>query len=467
MRFRHSGVQIILVFMALFTVSALAVLGLVYWQTAQLFQRELDQRVGFEVDRLTQIYNTSGRAAVIDDIQRSAENPRSAVYWFVDENGIKLAGTLDRISAIKASQDLGDGRVSLLFHDQSGDQRLRGQMRPMRAGEQIFVGHDFSVQDQLADSFITSSSLALLAILFMGAFGGWWVAHRTRYRLEEFNRLAERVMEGRLDQRIDWPRHHDEYDHLGDTINRMLDRIEGLVDAMREVGENIAHDLRTPLTRIRHQVELMQQKYHQGMSPSDAELSALLTHIDGVIDTFNALLSLARLETGVTPLEPVSVDLVALASEMVDLYAPVFEEHGARLSFNPDIREAPIMGNPALLQQALANLIENALHYGRSAPDQTVTLSIVQEKAAVSEASYAVYVADQGDGIAPDQMERALRRFGRLDPSRHHQGNGLGLPIVNAIMARHGGRLTLSAQKPHGLKVGLHFAPLSPRAHLD
>lgn len=467
MRLKNSGVQIILIYMALFSLSVFAVLFFVYWQTAQLLQQELDSRVGFEVDRLQQIYARNGAAALVEDLQRSADNPRAAIYWLVDDQGVKLAGTLDRIPQLTASQALGDGRISFSFSDQQGAQQLRGRLVALTAGEQLFVGHDFSARDRLTDSFLTSSAFGFLGVVGLGAFGGWAVMRRTRRRLGEFNQLAERVMAGHLDERMNWRRRHDEYDQIGDTINHMLERIEDLVTAMREVGENIAHDLRTPLTRVRHQLELMTQRLDQGQAVVQAEIDETLAQIDGIIDTFNGLLMLGRLETGVTEVKPSSVDLSALVEEMVELYEPAFEATGAEISCQLPSIPAYVHGNPALIQQAVANIMENALHYGARA-NGCIRVQIERRDATLSQERAAefwvVTIEDNGAGIEAAQIDRALRRFGRLDPSRHRQGNGLGLPIVKAIMERHGGYITLGPAQspPTGLRVELGFIASKP-----
>jgi signal transduction histidine kinase len=227
----------------------------------------------------------------------------------------------------------------------------------------------------------------------------------------------------------------------------MLDRIGELMHAMRDVSDNIAHDLRTPLNRIKNRIEIIAKRQADGQAIGGEDIATVMRDIDDVIVTFNALLSLSRLESGATPLAAAASDLVALVRDVVDLYEPLIEEAG--VSLHLDLPDTPVAAHVSapLLVQAMTNILDNALKYGLQ-PAGQMRIALTQKSDA-----YEICFSDDGAGIAPEEYARVLRRFGRLDAARASAGSGLGLPLVHAIATRHGGALRLEQNLPHGLVV--------------
>jgi signal transduction histidine kinase len=253
-------------------------------------------------------------------------------------------------------------------------------------------------------------------------------------------------MHGDLSQRVPLADTGDELDRLAGSLNTMLDRIEHLVAGLREVSDNIAHDLKTPLTRMRNRIDTTLRDAPDTETYRET-LIQTIEEADELIRTFNALLSIARLEAGAQVEEFDTFDLAALAADAVELYEPVAEGEGITVSLDAP-QPAQVKANRQLLAQATANLIDNAFKYARpESGDGAITVRI-----APGESQVRLIVADNGPGIPEDQRERALKRFARLETSRSRPGSGLGLSLVAAVARLHGGSIALEDNRP-GLRV--------------
>jgi signal transduction histidine kinase len=286
-----------------------------------------------------------------------------------------------------------------------------------------------------------------LIALGIGLIGGTVMSRNLLRRVEQVNRTSERVMTGNLSDRVPLHGTRDEFDQLAANLNRMLDQIERLMTAMREVTDDVAHDLRTPLSRLRARLERALVNPSAGMSEA---IRAAIDEADRLLATFNALLRIAELESGTHLDQTAPIDLSEVARSAAELYEPVAEEKGFTVSVvaEPGVR---ISGDWHLLSQALANLLDNALKY---AGGGEIELRVFNEnRQAILE------VADQGPGIPEADRQSVLDRFVRLEPSRTTPGNGLGLSLVRAIARRHDGSATLEDNRP-GLRVRLQFPRL-------
>ncbi len=294
--------------------------------------------------------------------------------------------------------------------------------------------------------------------LGIGLIGGTVMSRNLLRRVEQVNRTSERVMAGNLSDRVPLHGTRDEFDQLAANLNRMLDQIERLMTAMREVTDDVAHDLRTPLSRLRARLE--RALVPSGSDPSGADPSGCASHgeairaaieeADRLLATFNALLRIAELESGARLDQTTPVDLSEVARSAAELYEPVAEEQGFALSVvaEPGVR---ISGDWHLLSQALANLLDNALKY---AGGGRIELRVFHK-----DGQAILEVADHGPGIPEADRQSVLDRFVRLEPSRTTPGNGLGLSLVRAIARRHDGSVTLEDNRP-GLRVRLQFTSL-------
>jgi signal transduction histidine kinase len=265
-------------------------------------------------------------------------------------------------------------------------------------------------------------------------------------RLDQTNSSAAEIMAGNLTRRLPVSRAGDEFDSLAKNLNRMLDRIERLMKGMREVTDSVAHDLRSPLNRLRNRLEGMLK--HLPQEAEASEMESAIGEIDRLIATFNSLLLIAEAEAGLERSAMQRVDLSALARDVCELYAPVAEEGGLSL----DTELAPpieIDGNWNLLSQALANLVDNAIKYTPAGGRVTIATGRNNGGAVLS-------VADTGPGIPEEDRTRALERFVRLEASRNSAGSGLGLSLVAAVARLHEARLELSDNHP-GLRASMVF----------
>jgi signal transduction histidine kinase len=303
---------------------------------------------------------------------------------------------------------------------------------------------------------------SLAAIAALGIGGGLVMSRRMLGRIDIINRVAEEIMSGKRAQRIPLSGSGDEFDRLSETLNRMLDEIEQLVASVRASTVDIAHDLRSPLTRMRNRLE-MALLDHEDRDGRREAIEQAIAEADQCLATFAALLSIAEAEAGHAPAEMEPVDLGRLAADLVDLYGPLAEERGLRLSRAVD-GDAVVTGNRQLLFQAVSNLLDNAIKYTGPGGSVEVAAGPTAEGAEIA-------VGDTGPGISEGERERAIERFVRLDHGRATSGSGLGLSVVAAIARMHGAELVLddnrardnesgdneSGDNPPGLRATLRF----------
>jgi signal transduction histidine kinase len=293
-------------------------------------------------------------------------------------------------------------------------------------------------------------------MLLLGLVGGGLMSRNMLRRLDQINRTAADIIAGDLSRRVPVTRTHDEFDVLAESLNRMLDRIQRLMSGVREVTDSVAHDLRTPLTRLRNRLE--DTLRHQGAdSPQAGEIEAAMRETDQIITTFNALLLIAEADSGVMRGAMARIDLVPIADDMAELYAPLAEESGVTLEIKP-AGATVIEGNSSLISQALANLIDNAIKYTPQGGHIAVSTTMTPQGADLT-------VADTGAGIPAEQRAHVIERFVRLESSRNSPGTGLGLSLVAAVARLHGARLTLDDNAP-GLKATIHFPRRAPAARV-
>ncbi|MCE2571039.1 sensor histidine kinase [Motilimonas eburnea] len=308
----------------------------------------------------------------------------------------------------------------------------------------LLVGLIDDSQDALDQSFTTASLSALGAGMIFTLVVGFIFNARVLHRVRQINRLTSEVKAGRLQARLPISSEADEFDHIAMQINQMLDEIDELIGSVSSVTDNIAHDLRTPLSRLRIRVE--ETLTQDNLDEQDLEWRhALLQELDHIMDTFNAMLELSRLEKGVSGAEHKSCDLLAICQDVQDLILPIAEDKDQQIELK---HNAPckLNGDPNLLFRAIYNLVDNAVKYG---PPET--------KISIELHSDGVTIADNGLGIPEEEFDRVFRRLYRLDKSRHSSGFGMGLSIVKAIISLHQGTIELSDNHP-GLRIDIHFS---------
>ena len=305
------------------------------------------------------------------------------------------------------------------------------------------------------DGFAGTIELAMIIVaallLVLAALAAVLITRRTVGRIEQINATSRAIMLSGLDQRIPLRGSHDEWDRVAENLNQMLDRIETLMGEVKQVGDNVAHDLRTPLTRMRGRLE---KAYH---APRDSEADAALigdtiADLDAVLGMFASITRISEIESKARKGAFRELNLADVAGEVVELYDAAAEQVATRLSLAGE-SEVKVTGDRDLLFDAIANLVDNAVKHGRARGEVTVTCA-TREGAAV------IAIADNGPGIPADQRDQVFKRFYRLEQSRYTPGNGLGLSLAAAVACLHGADIALRDNTP-GLVVELRF-PASP-----
>lgn len=452
--FKTTGFRSALLYLGVFLVSVAILCSVLFIQTMTMLEQEIDNRTIYEIDLTKRLYQTMTRAEFTKQIDRRGRGPSSAVFWLATTDGVKLAGNLDLLPIIGATEDKGDGWIEFYFANiaQPGaKQVIRGRLVELDPDLRLFIGSDVGSRESLTTRSLRDMALVIFLTLILGLFGGAVMGRNSVRRIEKINRTVHKIIEGDLHRRILLRGSDDELDQLAVNLNSMLDRIESLMQSMRDVSDNIAHDLRTPLNRLRSRLDVLTMQIDQNnkVQLSKSELDDLLKSLDEVLDNFNALLSLSRLESKATKFDHEPFDLTDMVRDVASLYQPWVEQTGQKLRIKVDEKVVVIDGNRSLLSQALSNLIENSLKY---APGSDIEICLHRNAENVE-----MSVVDFGDGIDSKDYARVLKRFERLDASRHLAGSGLGLPLVKAIIERHSGFMRLGRSSPKGLTVSLLF----------
>lgn len=441
----------------MFSASALALLTFVFVSSVRFMEQQTTETIEAEVKGLIEQDFLYGMEAVRDTVTlRSQHDPdRRSFYLLVRPDGQRVAGNLVRWPETPPESD-GSYRLTLrLAHDTADAERHRVIARPvaLRNGYSLLVGRD--IEDKRRTEHLLRNSILLGAgmMLLLGVVGGFAMSRWTTSRLEHINRATAAVMAGHLGRRVQLDGGGDEFDELAASLNAMLERIERLVAGMREVTDNVAHDLRTPLTRLRSRIEVA-LLHDPGREEARELLEATMRDADALIATFNALLSIARAESGAQRSEWERVDLAELARDVFDLYEPLAEDKAITL-FLEAAGPVEVLGNRQLLAQAIANIVDNAVKY---TPEE----GRVQIRTGTTPAPF-VMVSDDGPGIPAEMRKKALERFVRLHGERTTPGNGLGLSLVQAAARLHEASLELEDADP-GLRVTLRLPPPVPGA---
>lgn len=447
---RASTFRLTLVHLGLFVGSALALLAFVYFSSVRFMERQTVETIEVEMAGLLDIYNERGLAGLRAVVERRALDAQDleSVYLLLDAAGHQLAGSFAAFEG--PLPEPGDfRRAAVVEWTEDGKQTERPFLivrRDLLLGGTLVVGRDIADKLHLQKMLLSAIAIGGGLMVLLGLAGGVVMSRWMLGRLDRVNRATRQIMAGDLGRRIEDRGSGDEFDELAHNLNAMLERIERLLVGMRQVSDNVAHDLRTPLNRLRSRLEVALMG-----RPDEAETRELLEQTlrdaDGMIATFNSLLSIARIEAGTPQSEWERVDLSTLARDVQELYEPLAAAKEIELRL-----EAPapveVGGNRQLLAQALANIVDNAIKYTPAGGHVAIR--------AVDGATPGLAVADDGPGIPPELREQALERFVRLDPERSTPGNGLGLSLVSAVARLHEARLELADNRP-GLRVSLTF----------
>jgi len=414
-------------------------------------ERQTEETIEAELTGLREQYRDLGIFGLERIIaQRAAEEKHLAsIYLLIDKRGVPIAGNLPAWPTDVETVS-NRFRFSLDLPGSSGPRRFLGRSVELDQGF-LLVARD--IEDKLRTQTLLVNAIALGSglMLVFGVIGGFVMSRWMLTRIESINRATGQIMAGDLGRRIAVDGSGDEFDELATNLNAMLERIERLLAGMREVTDNIAHDLRTPLTRLRSRLEVALMK---DIDPSRTRqlLEETASDAEGLIATFNALMNIARAEAGEQRASWELVDLGELVQDIFDLYEPLAEERDIGLALE-NAAGITVAGNRQMLAQALANLTDNAIKYTPEGGHVTLAAAQTREQA---RRIARITVSDDGPGIPPEMRQKALERFVRLEPERHTPGNGLGLSLVSAVAKLHDARLELADNEP-GLRVSLVF----------
>jgi signal transduction histidine kinase len=445
---RSSTFRLALLYTGLSVGSVILLLGFIYWATAGYMDRQTDETIEAEIRGLAEQYRRRGLTGLSRIIlERISHDPNGAsVYLLTNKDSSPIVGNLDRWPDEPIAES-GWTRFRLVEwgSDKSEEHEARARTFRLRGGPRLLVGRD--VRDLEATRRLILNALAWgLAITAALALGiGLLVSSRVTRRIEAINQTGREIMEGDLSRRVVRDGSGDDFDQLAANLNRMLERIEGLMASVRQISDNIAHDLRTPLTRLRTRLELARGDDTQQTKEA---IDNAIEDAEELLRTFNALLRIARIEAGDRRCDFRELDLTVLVEDISELYEPVAAERNQCLQSRVE-GEFIVSGDRDLLFQALANLVDNAIKY--TPEGGRITLS-----AEAGDGRIDLVVSDTGPGIPAELREKVFERMFRIDSSRATQGNGLGLSLVRAVADLHGATIELGDNDP-GLRATLRL----------
>ena len=449
--------------MGAFVVAAALIVGFIAWRANDLLTNKVVETLEAEITGLREQFQADGAERLAAVVAQRSGQPGSGLYMLIDATGRKVAGNLDRVPA----EFDGTTRGSVFSYPRPapGGRTMVWRLAvgvpvAVPGGLMLIVGRDIEDLHRFAGSMgqLGLWSIALLSLLGIGA--GLAVSRSVLRRIETITDASRTIMGGDLSKRIPLNGSGDELDRLSENLNGMLARIEELIGALREVSDNIAHDLKTPLTRLRNRAEAA-LAHPDGAAWYRDGLVKTIEEADELIKTFNSLLLIARLEAGAVAESMGPADPASIVADIAELYEPVAEDAGLQLATSVT-KGLSLLVNRELVSQAVANLVDNAIKYSvaeGTRPDATQRPKIALTMTRVGDA-IEIGVADRGPGVAPEDRERALQRFVRLEKSRSRPGSGLGLSLVAAVARLHGGSIRLEDNAP-GLRAVLTL-PLRP-----
>lgn len=455
---RTTAFKLSAIYIAVFSIFSVAFVLYISYAANQLLGDQLHETIAAEIYGLANEYRSRGLPGIVNAIDQRSHQPGASLYLITDVSGRILAGNVARVPASLLNSS-GAQPLTVPYERYDGDNTEHVavvQVVRLPGGFRMLVGRDLGEREEFRQIIARALTWALALMLGLALLSWFFVSRRVLKRIDSLSATSRRIMVGDLSGRLEVTGSGDEFDRLAENLNSMLDRIEHLLLGLKNVSDNIAHDLKTPLTRLRNRVEAVLA------SPEDnaayrAALEATIEESDQLIKTFNALLMIARMEAGSQDDAMAEVEIGAVVSDVAELYEPVAEEKGIVLSV--DVSEpVTLTANRELLGQALANLLDNALKYAASPGGEGDGGRIA---IAVSRSGQHVLltVTDNGPGIPAADRERVLQRFVRLEESRSLPGSGLGLSLVAAVVNLHHGTIELGDAKP-GLIVTLRL-PLS------
>jgi signal transduction histidine kinase len=457
---RTTAFQLTLAYLLIFVLFAASLLAYLALNTRRLVTEQITSTVDAEITGLGEQYNQGGIRRLVLTVDLRSRRPGSSLYLVTTASGEGLAGNvgslepgvLDRPGWLETS-------YRRLEAPEGAEHRALVRVVQLASGFRLLVGRDLDERERLYGIIINAGRWSFALVVVLGLAGGFFVSRRVLKRIDAMTEKAQTIMAGDLAGRLPVAGTGDELDRLADNLNAMLERIEALMGGLKQVSDNIAHDLKTPLTRLKNRCE---QALRNAASEPDyrAALEATIAESDDLIRTFDALLMIARAESGQARDNMSEFDAAEIARDVGELYEPLADQNGLALKVDAPVA-APMRGNRELVSQALANLIDNAIKYaGPEAAHNGRPAEIMV--AAVNDGEHILLsVADSGPGIPDADRGRVVERFVRLEQSRSQPGSGLGLSLASAVARLHGGELRLEDNHP-GLRGVIALPRIGP-----
>jgi len=444
---RTTAFRLTLVYLAVFALFAAFVLVYFSWNTRRLITEQITETVDSEIRGLTDQFDQGGIRRLVFAIDARSVRPGSNLYLLTTAAGEGLAGNVSSLTAgVLERQGWTETSYRRLEDNDQGEHHALVQIVQLRAGFRLLVGRDLEERERMQAIIFNAGRWSLAILVALGIAGGVFVTRRVLKRVDAMTDTTQTIMRGDLSGRLPVAGTGDELDRLAGNLNAMLERIEALMHGLKEVSDNIAHDLKTPLTRLRNRCEEALRST-QNEAEYRAALETTIEESDALIRTFNALLMIARAESGQSPDAMSEFDAAEVARGIGELYEPVADERGIALKVEAPAA-AMLRGNRELVSQALANLVDNAIKYTAPTIVNGARPEILVKAAAGEGDRILLTVSDAGPGIPEADRGRAMERFVRLEQSRSLPGSGLGLSLAQAIAHLHGGELKLEDNRP-------------------
>ena len=446
---RSTAFRLTLVYLLIFVLYAAALLAYFALNTGRLITEQITATVETEIAVLTEQYTVGGLRRLVLILENRSLRPGSSLYLVTTPTGQALAGNVGSLAPGVIDRTGWSETVYRRLDEQdTAEHSALVRVVQLSGGFRLLVGRDLEERGRMREIITAAARGSVALVVVLGLAGGFFVTRRVLRRFDAMTATTQRIMAGDLSERLPVAGTGDELDRLASNLNDMLDRIEALMLGLKEVSDNIAHDLKTPLTRLRNRCEAALRTANDEPEYR-AALESMLDESEGLIRTFDALLMIARAESGHSRDNMKDFDAAEIVRGVGELYEPVAEEKG--LSVKIEAERATIRGNRELLSQALANLVDNAIKYSRPEGEVTEALEIVLS-ARPDGQRMLIGVAYHGPGIAEADRARAVERFVRLPQSAAEPGSGLGLSLAAAVARLHGGELRLEDNAP-GLRT--------------
>jgi signal transduction histidine kinase len=445
---RTTAFRLTLVYLLVFALFAAFLLGYFALNTRRMINEQIMRTVDSEIADLTAMYERAGLRGLIIAVDTRAGNPGSSLYLVTTPSGAGLAGNVGSLESRVIERT---GWIEAVYRrieqPDSAEHTALVRVVGLPGGFRLLVGRDLEERERIFGIVAVAGRWSVAIVVVLGVIGGFFVSRRVLRRIDAMSDKAQTIMAGDLAGRLPSAGTGDELDRLAANLNAMLERIEALMRGLKNVSDNVAHDLRTPLTRLRNRCEAALRSAKTTADYRNA-IEATIEESDNLIRIFDALLMIARAESGEPRADMTAFDAAEIARDVGELYEPLADEQGLALRVEAP-GPAPIKGNRELIGQALANLLDNAIKYAdaNSARPEGVAPEIVVTAQAKG-SRVLLGVADRGPGIPPADRARAVDRFVRLEQSRTKPGSGLGLSLASAVARLHGGELRLEDNAP-------------------